>query len=68
VLAGLAAALLAQGMAPFEAAAAAAWLHGAAAAALPAPGLLAEDLPPALPAAFAAAERVTGAGRSPYVS
>ena len=45
VLAGAIAALLAQGMAPFEAAAAAVWLHGAAAHAGP-PGLIAEDLPP----------------------
>lgn len=43
VLAGLAAALLAQGMPAFEAAAASAWLHGEAAY-LSGPGLLAEDL------------------------
>ena len=43
-LAGAIAALLAQGMATFEAAAAAVWLHGAAAASGP-PGLIAEDLP-----------------------
>jgi NAD(P)H-hydrate epimerase len=48
VLTGFVAALLAQGMAPFEAAAAAAWLHGAAAAAFGI-GLVAEDLPDALP-------------------
>ncbi len=53
VLAGLTAALLAQGMAAFEAACAAVWLHGAAAQAL-GPGLLAEDLPAALPKAIAA--------------
>lgn len=55
VLAGLAAALLAQGgaqggaqgMAPFEAACAAAWLQGEAAARR-GPGLLAEDLPEAV--------------------
>ena len=45
VLAGAIAALLTQGMPPFEAAAAAVWLHGAAAHAGPA-GLIAEDLPP----------------------
>jgi len=44
ILAGAIAALLAQGIAPFEAAAAGIWLHGAAAASGP-PGLIAEDLP-----------------------
>nr|WP_244532339.1 NAD(P)H-hydrate dehydratase [Methylocapsa palsarum] len=48
VLTGFVAALLAQGMEPFEAAAAAAWLHGAAAEALGL-GLVAKDLPDALP-------------------
>ena len=49
VLAGIIVGLLAQGMAPFEAAAAAAWLHGEAGAAV-GPGLIAEDLPDNLPA------------------
>ena len=44
ILAGVIAALLAQGMTPFEAAAAAVWLHGVGAASGP-PGLIAEDLP-----------------------
>ena len=48
VLAGFIGGLLAQRMAPFPAAAAAAWLHGAAAAQV-GPGLIAEDLPDALP-------------------
>jgi NAD(P)H-hydrate epimerase len=48
VLTGFVAALLAQGMAPFEAAAAAVWLHGAAAAEFGV-GLVAEDLPGILP-------------------
>ena len=48
VLAGMVGGLLAQGMAPFEAAAAAVWLHGRAAAGI-GPGLIAEDLPAALP-------------------
>jgi len=48
VLTGLVAALLAQGMAPFEAAAAAAWLHGAAATEFGL-GLVAEDLASVLP-------------------
>jgi NAD(P)H-hydrate epimerase len=48
-LTGFIAALLAQGMAPFEGAAAAVWLHGAAASQFGL-GLMAEDLPNALPA------------------
>jgi hydroxyethylthiazole kinase-like uncharacterized protein yjeF len=48
VLAGLACGLLAQRMPVFAAAAAAVWLHGAAARAL-GPGLIAEDLTEALP-------------------
>ena len=48
VLTGFVAALLAQGTAPFEAAAAAVWLHGAAATEFGL-GLVAEDLPNALP-------------------
>jgi NAD(P)H-hydrate epimerase len=48
VLAGIIAGLLAQGMDAFAAACAAAWLHGEAAARI-GPGLIAEDLPEALP-------------------
>jgi len=47
VLAGIACGLLAQGGAGFEAAAAAAWLHGAAGTEA-GPGLTAEDLAPAI--------------------
>nr|CAX84012.1 Carbohydrate kinase, YjeF related protein [uncultured bacterium] len=49
VLAGMGVGLLAQGMEPFDAACAAAWLHGQAAAEF-GPGLIAEDLPDSLPA------------------
>jgi hydroxyethylthiazole kinase-like uncharacterized protein yjeF len=48
VLSGLIAGLAAQGMAPFEATSAAVWLHGACGRAV-GPGLIAEDLPDALP-------------------
>jgi len=53
VLAGFIAGLLAQGMPGFEAAAAAAWLHGETATRV-GPGLIAEDLPEAVPAAYRA--------------
>jgi NAD(P)H-hydrate epimerase len=56
VLTGFVAALLAQGMAPFEAAAAAVWLHGAAATQFGL-GLVAEDLPNALPQVLQALKR-----------
>ena len=56
VLAGMIAALLAQGMPAWEAACAGAWLHGRAAA-LAGPGLIAEDLAAHLPAAAAEAGR-----------
>ncbi len=48
ILTGFIAGLLAQGMPPFEAAAAAVWLHGAAAAEFGL-GLVAQDLPDVLP-------------------
>jgi ADP-dependent NAD(P)H-hydrate dehydratase / NAD(P)H-hydrate epimerase len=51
VLAGLVAGLLAQGLDPFRAAAAACWLHGDAAQDF-GPGLIAEDLVECLPAAL----------------
>ncbi len=52
VLAGFITGLLAQGMDAFEAACAGAWLHGAAAQDF-GPGLIAEDLPEALPPVLA---------------
>ncbi len=56
VLSGLIAGLLAQGMQAWEATCAGVWLHGRAAVEV-GPGLIAEDLAPALPKAFAAAEQ-----------
>ena len=52
VLAGLIAGLLAQGMAPFEAACAAVWLHGDAGL-RHGPGLIAEDIPELMPSVLA---------------
>jgi hydroxyethylthiazole kinase-like uncharacterized protein yjeF len=51
VLAGMIGGLLAQGMPAFEAACAGAWLHGEAGTEA-GPGLIAEDLPEALPAVY----------------
>ena len=51
VLAGMIAAMLAQGVAAFEAAAIGVWMHGEAGAEA-GPGLIAEDLPEVLPAVF----------------
>jgi hydroxyethylthiazole kinase-like uncharacterized protein yjeF len=53
VLTGIAVGLLAQGMPAFEAASAAVWLHGEAAAAA-GPGLISEDLPEKLPGVYRA--------------
>lgn len=57
VLAGFVTGLLARGMPAFEAACAAVWMHGAAAA-TGGPGLIAEDLPEALPGVLASYERL----------
>ncbi len=52
VLTGIVTGMLAQGMAAFDAASAAVWLHGAAGRSI-GRGLVAEDLPEALPGVFA---------------
>jgi NAD(P)H-hydrate epimerase len=52
VLAGMAGGLMAQGLAPMAAGAAAAWLHGEAANRFHRPGLIAEDLPGLIPEAL----------------
>jgi NAD(P)H-hydrate epimerase len=57
VLAGIVLGLLVQGMPAFEAAAAAVWLH-ARAGSLIGTGLIAEDLPEALPEALVELEQL----------
>ena len=64
VLAGLVAGLAAQDMPPFEAASAAVWLHGACGRAV-GPGLIAEDLPEALPGVLRALEFDAAIRRKP---
>lgn len=56
VLTGMVTGLLAEGMAGYEAACAAVWMHGAAGQVI-GRGLIAEDLPEALPAVFAEIEQ-----------
>lgn len=55
VLAGIAGGLMAQGLAPLAAGAAAAWLHGQSALQFGGPGLVAEDLTANIPGALQAA-------------
>jgi NAD(P)H-hydrate epimerase len=52
VLSGIIGALLAEGVDPFDAAAAGAWLHGSAARRVTGPGLVASDIVTALPGAL----------------
>jgi NAD(P)H-hydrate epimerase len=61
VLAGVLAAMLSRGIAAFEAAAAAAWIHGRAARLGVSSGLVAGDLPGLLPTVFAELEKAPGA-------
>ena len=65
VLAGMAGGLMAQGLAPMAAGAAAAWLHGEAAYRFRRPGLIAEDLPGMIPEAL---ERAISPPSSPKAS
>lgn len=58
VLAGIAVGLIAQGLSPFAAAAAAAWLHGDCALRFGRPGLIAEDVAGQIPEALQAALEV----------
>ncbi|HUZ73429.1 MAG TPA: NAD(P)H-hydrate dehydratase [Stellaceae bacterium] len=70
VLAGMILGLLAQGLDPFRAAAAAAWLHGEAARFF-GPGLVADDLPEEIPSVLRrlrAAARAHGTSRMPPLS
>ena len=60
VLAGLIGGLLAQGLPPWDAAAAGAYLHGQAAS-VAGPGLVVEDLLPALPRVLAETSKITSA-------
>ena len=59
VLTGIVTGLLAQGIPAFEAGAMAVWLHGAAAAGF-GPGMIAEDIAPALPQAFCRLQEARG--------
>ena len=64
VLSGIILGLLAWGMAPFLAAAAGVWLHGAAANEF-GPGLIAEDIPDLLPVVLRRLERLRNHDRGP---
>jgi NAD(P)H-hydrate epimerase len=64
VLAGILGGLLAQGMAPFDAACAGAWMHGRAAGNF-GPGLIAEDLIDELPAVWRVLAARSQTGRTP---
>jgi NAD(P)H-hydrate epimerase len=66
VLSGVIGALLARGAAPFHAAAAGAWLHGTAALAGPAHGLVASDLVDALPGVLSAVAGTATATPGPF--
>jgi NAD(P)H-hydrate epimerase len=65
VLAGMAGGLMAQGLSPMAAGAAAAWLHGESALRFRRPGLIAEDLPGMIPEAL---ERAISPPQAPKAS